>query len=65
MCADLNSWRVNGSTGLQEMAITEQKPDLVVIDKSENPTKVMLVELTVPWDAANSFQAALETKTAR
>ena len=65
VCADLNSWRVNGSTGLQEMAITEQKPDLVVIDKSENPTKVMLVELTVPWDATNSFQAALERKTAR
>ena len=36
-----------------------------MIDKSENPTKVMLVELTVPWDATNSFQAALERKTAR
>ena len=63
--ADLNGWRVNGGTVPQEMALTEQKPDLVVIDKSENPTKVMLVELTVPWDAANSFQAALERKTAR
>ena len=65
MYADLNGWRVNGGTVPQEMALTEQKPDLVVIDKSENPTKVMLVELTVPWEAANSFQAALETKTAR
>ena len=42
-----------------------QKPGLVVNDKSENPTKMVLVELTVPWDSANSFQAALERKTAR
>ena len=65
MYADLNGWRVNGGTVPQEMALTEQKPDLVVIDKSEKPTKVMLVELTVPWDSANSFQNALERKTAR
>ena len=26
---------------------------------------MVLVELTVPWDSANSFQAALERKTAR
>ena len=42
-----------------------QKPGLVVNDKFENPTKMVLVELTVPWDSANSFQAALERKTAR
>ena len=65
MYADLNGWRVNGGTVPQEMALTEQKPDLVVIDKSENPTKVMLVELTVPWDATNSFQAALERKNCK
>ena len=29
------------------------------------PNKVLLVELTVPWDAANPFQAAMERKTAR
>ena len=63
--ADLNGWRVNGGTVPQDMALTEQKPDLVVIDRSVAPTKVLLVELTVPWDAANTFQAALERKTAR
>ena len=51
--------------GPHGMALTEQIPDLVVVDKSEKPVMVMLVELTVPWDAANSFQAALERKTAR
>ena len=63
--ADLNGWRVNGGTVPHEMALTEQIPDLVVVDKSEKPAKVMLVELTVPWAAAYSFQAALERKTAR
>ena len=29
------------------------------------PNKVLLVELTVPWDAANPFQTAMERKTAR
>ena len=63
--ADLNGWRVNGGTLPPDMVLTEQIPDLVIIDKSETPTKVMLVELTVPWDSSNSFQAALERKTAR
>ena len=29
------------------------------------PAKVVLLELTVPWDSANSFKAALDRKTAR
>ena len=63
--ADLNGWRVNGGTVPHDMAPTEQKPDLVVIDRSVNPVKVILIELTVPWDSANNFQAALDRKTAR
>ena len=59
MFADLNGWRVNGGTVPHEMAPTEQRPDLVVIDRSVTPNKVLLVELTVPWDAANTFQAAV------
>ena len=31
------------------MALTEQKPDLVVTYESAKPTKILLVELTVPW----------------
>ena len=57
--ADLNGWRVNGGTLPPDMVLTEQIPDLVIIDKSVIPTRVMLLELTVP------FQAALERKTAR
>ena len=63
--ADLSGWRVNGGTVPHEMALTEQKPDLVIIDKSVKPVKILLVELTVPWDSSQNFQAALDRKTAR
>ena len=63
--ADLNGWRVNGGTVPHEMALTEQKPDLVIIDKSVMPVKILLVELTVPWDSSHNFQAAYDRKTAR
>ena len=32
----------------QEMALTEQKPDLVVTYEPAKPTRILLVELTVP-----------------
>ena len=48
-----------------DMALTGQVPDLVLIDKSVAPTRVVLLELTVPWDSANSFKAALDRKTDR
>ena len=63
--ADLNGWRVNGGTIPTDMVLTEQIPDLVIIDRSATPTRVVLLELTVPWDSSTSFQAALERKTAR
>ena len=63
--ADLNGWRVNGGTVPPDMALTGQVPDLVLVDKSVTPTRVVLLELTVPWDSANSFKAALDRKTDR
>ena len=48
-----------------DLVLTEQIPDLVIIDRSDTPAKVVLIELTVPWDSANSFKAAEERKTAR
>ena len=63
--ADLNGWRVNGGTMPPDLVLTEQIPDLVIIDRSDTPAKVLLIELTVPWDSANSFRAAEERKTAR
>ena len=35
------------------------------INKSVMPVKILLVELTVPWDSSQNFQAALDRKTAR
>ena len=63
--ADLNGWRVNGGTMPPDLVLTEQIPDLVIIDRSDTPAKVVLIELTVPWDSANNFKAAEERKTAR
>ena len=47
------------------MALTEQKPHFVIIDKAAAPVKILLVELTVPWDSSQNFQAAVERKTAK
>ena len=63
--ADLAGWRVNGGTVPPDLVLTDQIPDLVIVDRSTTPTRVVLVELTVPWDAATSFQAAFDRKTAR
>ena len=63
--ADLNGWRVNGGTVPPELTLTNQIPDLVIIDRSVTPAKVVLLELTVPWDAASSFKAACDRKLAR
>ena len=63
--ADLNGWRVNGGTIPHDMVLTEQIPDLVIIDRSSVPATVVLLELTVPWDSSTSFKAAVERKTAR
>ena len=63
--ADLNGWRVNGGTVPPDLVLTEQIPDLVIIDRTVTPAKVVLLELTVPWDSATAFKAALDRKTAR
>ena len=42
--ADLNGWRVNGGTVPPDLALTEQIPDLVIIDRSMSPAKVILLE---------------------
>ena len=38
--------------------LTEQKPDLIIIDRSVLPAKVGLLELMVPWDSFDNFKAA-------
>ena len=48
-----------------QLVLTDQIPNLVIVDRSTIPTRVVLVELTVPWDTSTSFQAAFDRKTAR
>ena len=56
---------INWGTVPPDLVMTEQIPDLVTIDRTVKPAKVVLLELTVPWDSATSFRAALDRKTAR
>ena len=51
-----------GGTVPPDLALTGQVPDLVLIDRSVAPARVLLFELTVPWDSEGSFKAALERK---
>ena len=48
-----------------QLVFIDQIPNLVIVDRSTIPTRVVLVELTVPWDTSTSFQAAFDRKTAR
>ena len=45
---DLEGSRVNGVTIPPNILVTASKPDLVLVDRSATPTRVDLVELTVP-----------------
>ena len=60
--ADLNGWRVNGGTVPPDLALTGQVPDIVLIDRSVTPTRVVLLELTVLWDSERSFKADFDRK---
>ena len=61
--ADLEGHRVNGVTIPPDIAMTAQKPDLVIINRKTKEVK--LVELTVPWDSSANMTAALKRKTER
>ena len=63
--ADLPGWQTNGGTVPHNMAMTEQRPDLVIINRERVPTKITLVELTCCWDSKGAFRAALERKSDR
>ena len=54
---------MNGVTIPPDVAMTAQKPDLVIINRKLKEVK--LVELTVPWDTAANMTAALKRKTER
>ena len=56
--ADIEGAKVNGGTIPADIAITTQRPDIVIINTNTTPTSVLLVELTVPFtrniEAANA-----------
>ena len=54
---------MNGVTIPPDVAMTAQKPDLVIINRKTKEVK--LVELTVPWDTSTNMAAALQRKTER
>ena len=47
------------------LAASDQIPDIVILDKSSTPSKGVLLELTVPFDSATSFEAARKRKVDR
>ena len=61
--ADLEGHRVNGVTIPPDVAMTAQKPDLVIVNRKTKEVK--LVELTVPWDTTANMTAAQSRKTER
>ena len=63
--ADLQGWRVNGGTVPHSLVLTEQVPDLVIVDRSSNPAKVTLIELTIPFDSEKNFREARDNKEKR
>ena len=63
--ADLPGWKENGGTVPHSLAVTGQDPDIVIIDESVTPTKVVLLELTCPFDSAGGFEAARKRKVDR
>ena len=63
--ADLPGHQINGGTVPPSLALTEQRPDIVIVDKSNGQQKITIVELTVGWDSESSFRAANERKLER
>ena len=59
--ADLNGWRVAGGTVHPDLALTGQVPDIVIHDKTSSPHKIVLLELTCPWDTASKQAESRKT----
>ena len=47
------------------LAVTSQEPDIVILDESVTPTKVVPLELMCPFDSARGFEAASLRKVQR
>ena len=63
--ADMEGYKVNGGTVPPEVAFTASRPDIVIVMKNCSPQKVILLELTVPWDRKSNIASAFQRKEAR
>ena len=63
--ADIEGCRINGGTVPPDLVLTDQVPDLVIVDSSSSPTTVYLVELTIPWDSDTMINNAYSRKKVR
>ena len=63
--ADLEGLRVNGVTVPADIAITGQKPDIVIVKRQSSPPEVTLVELTVPLESSSGMERARSRKEDR
>ena len=62
VCTDLQGWKVNGGTVPPSQVLTGQVTDLVMVERSSNPVKVALLELTVTFDNRKNLKEATERK---
>ena len=62
---DFIGFRVNGGTVPHIYSLQDKKPDLVLVDDSLPKHKIILVELTIPWDAIENQMAAENRKIER
>ena len=63
--ADLEGLRVNGVIVPANIAITGQKPDIVIVKRQSSPPEVALVKLTVAWDSSSGMERARSRKEDR
>ena len=61
--ADLDGYNINGTTLPADVVLTASRPDLVLVNLRER--KVVMVELTCPWDSEQSIENARARKEER
>ena len=48
-----------------DLALTEQVPTRVILDRSVTTGRVVLMELTISWNSSQPSKAAMDRKTER
>ena len=63
--SDLKGWRSNGGSIPASIMTTEQRPDMVILDRRNSPNTIHMIELTVPFDSVTGIKKAQERKELR